>query len=58
MKRSLSKSQIACLSLLWLALCYMVIVRSPKLDGPTIMMLIISGLLVFVPVFKMLKKKR
>ena len=57
MRRPLSKSQIVCLSLLWIALCYMVVVKTAHLDGPTILMLLLSGLLVFIPIYKSFKKK-
>lgn len=57
MRRPLSKSQIVCLSLLWLALCYIVLVKSEHIDGPTIMMLILSGALVFIPIYKSTHRK-
>lgn len=56
MKRPLSRSQIICISLLWVALCYIVLVYAERIDGMTIMMLIISAALVFIPVYKSLKK--
>ena len=49
MKRPLSKSQIVCIILLWVALCYIVLVYAERIDGPTILMLIISAALVFIP---------
>ena len=57
MRKPLSRSQFICLSLLWIALCYIVVIKTPRLDGPTILMLILSGLLVFIPIYKSLKKK-
>lgn len=57
MRRPLSKSQIVCLSLLWLALCYIVLVKSEHIDGPIIMMLILSGVLVFIPIYKSTHRK-
>lgn len=48
MKRPLSKSQIVCIILLWVALCYIVLVYAERIDGPTILMLIISAALVFI----------
>ena len=50
MRRPLSKSQIVCVSLLWLALCYLVLTKAERIDGMTIVMLIISAALVFIPV--------
>lgn len=57
MKRPLSKPQIVCITLLWAALCYIVLVNAKRIDGPTLLMLIISAALVFIPVYKSLKKK-
>ena len=50
MKRPLSKSQIVCISLLWLALCYLVLTKAERIDGMTVVMLGISAALVFIPV--------
>lgn len=58
MKRPLSKSQIVCIILLWAALCYIVLVYSVRIDGPVIVMLIISAALVFIPVYKSIKKNK
>ena len=58
MKRPLSRSQIVCIILLWVALCYIVLVYAERIDGPTIVMLIISAALVFIPVYKSLKKNK
>ncbi|MFV0545612.1 MAG: hypothetical protein ACK5ND_05355 [Bacteroides sp.] len=57
MKKPLSKSQIVCISLLWLALCYLVLTKAARIDGMTLIMLVLSGALVFIPVYKSLKKK-
>ena len=53
MRRPLSKSQIVCISLLWLALCYLVLTKAERIDGMTVVMLVISAALVFIPVYKM-----
>ena len=58
MRRPLSKSQIVCVSLLWLALCYLVLTKAERIDGMTIVMLIISAALVFIPVYKSMKKNK
>ena len=55
MRRPLSKSQIVCVSLLWLALCYLVLTKAERIDGMTIVMLVISAALVFIPVYKSIK---
>lgn len=58
MKRPLSKSQIVCISLLWLALCYLVLTKAERIDGMTVVMLGISAALVFIPVYKSIKKEQ
>lgn len=57
MRKPLSKSQIVCITLLWTLLCYYVLVYSERIDGPTILMLLLSAALVFIPVIKSLKKR-
>ena len=56
MKRRLSKFQIVCITLLWAALCYIVLTSAKRIDGPIILTLIISAALVFIPVIKALKR--
>ena len=56
MKRRLSKFQIVCITLLWVALCYIVLTSAERIDGPIILTLIISAALVFIPVIKALKR--
>ena len=56
MKRRLSKFQIVCITLLWAALCYIVLTSAERIDGPIILTLIISAALVFSPVIKALKR--
>jgi hypothetical protein len=58
MKRPLSKTQIVCISLLWLALCYVVLTKATRIDGMTIVMLVMSAAFVFIPVYKSIKKHR
>ena len=58
MRRPLSKSQIVCVSLLGLALCFLVLIKAERIDGMTIVMLIISAALVFIPVYKSMKKNK
>ena len=58
MKRPLSKSQIVCISLLLLALCYLVLTKAERIDGMTAVMLGISAALVFIPVYKSIKKNK
>lgn len=57
MKRKLSKTQIVCIVLLWAALCYLVLVYAERIDGPTIVTLLLSAAFVFIPVYQSIKKK-
>lgn len=57
MKKKLSKSQIICIVLLWAALCYLVLVNAERIDGPTVVTLLLSAAFVFVPVYQSIKKK-
>ena len=57
MRKPLSKSQIVCITLLWAALCYIVLTTAERIDGPIILTLVISAALVFIPVIKALKRK-
>ena len=61
MRKPLSKSQIVCITLLctllWALLCYYVLVYSERIDGPVILMILISAALVFIPVIQSLKKR-
>lgn len=54
-RKRLSKSQCVCITLLWGALCYVVLTKAERIDGPTVLMLLLSGALVFIPVVKSLK---
>lgn len=44
--------RMTCLTLLWLALCYMVVSRSPEITLWTIFVIVCSGIVVFVPLYK------
>lgn len=58
MKRPLSKSQIVCIVLLWVALCYIVLTSVERIDGPVIVTILMSAAFVFIPVYKSLKKRK
>ena len=58
MKRPLSKTQIVCIVLLWLALCYIVLTSVERIDGPVIVTILMSAAFVFIPVYKSLKKRK
>ncbi len=55
--KRLSKTQSVCIILLWLALCYWILTGTERIDGPLILMLVLSAALVFIPVLKSLKGK-
>ncbi|NDV56611.1 hypothetical protein [Bacteroides sp. 519] len=58
MKRPLSNSQIVCVVLLWMALCYIVLTGVERIDGPVIVTILMSGAFVFIPVYKSIKQRR
>lgn len=58
MRRRLSLTQIVCIVLLWAALCYIILVRSERIDGPVILSLLMSAAFVFIPVVKSLQKRQ
>jgi hypothetical protein len=57
MRKPLSKSQIVCIALLWVAICCYIVANSEHIDGPTVVTIVISGAMVFIPLAKMLRKK-
>lgn len=56
MRRPLSRFQIVCITLLWAALCYIVLVSAERIDGPILLTLAISAALVFIPVIQSMRK--
>jgi len=58
MRKPLSNTQSIILSLLWVAICYLILVGSERIDGPLILTIIISGALVFIPIIKSVKNKK
>ena len=56
-KRHLSHTQIICIALLWLALCYIILTSAQRIDGPTVVTLLMSAALVFIPVLKAWRRK-
>ena len=58
MNKRLSKQQSVCVTLLWVALCYIVLTSTPRIDGPVIVTLLMSAAFVFIPVYKSLKNKK
>jgi len=58
MRRPLSTTQAVVLALLWIAICYLILVGSERIDGPLIVTIIISGALVFIPLIKSIKRRK
>ena len=58
MKKPLTTAQSVVLTLLWIAICYLILVGSEQIDGPLILTLAISGALVFIPIIKSIKNKK
>jgi hypothetical protein len=58
MKKSLTTTQSIVLTLLWVAICYLILVGSERIDGPLVLTIIISGALVFIPIIKSVKNDK
>ena len=58
MRRPLNTTQSVILTLLWVAVCYLVLVGSERIDGPLVLTLVISGALVFIPIIKSVKNRK
>lgn len=56
-RKPLSLPQIVILALLWVAICYIILTSSEQIDGPLLLSIIISGVLVFLPLLKYLKER-
>ena len=54
----MSRPQAILLILFWVLLCYLVLVSAQRIDGPLILSLVISGALVFIPIYKRMKRKK
>lgn len=57
-KKRLSSLQSICIILLWLALCFIVQTSAQRIDGPTVVTLLMSAALVFIPVIKAWKQRK
>ena len=58
MRKPLNLTQSVILSLLWVVICYFILVGSERIDGPLILTILISGALVFIPIIKSIKKQK
>ncbi len=57
-KRRLSNSQIVCITVLWFLLAYIVLTNVERIDGMTIITLIISATLVIIPIYRELQRRK
>ena len=57
MRKPLTTTRCIILMLLWIAICYLILIGSEQIDGPLILMLLISGALVFIPLIKAIKNR-
>ncbi|MBQ3190436.1 MAG: hypothetical protein IJB61_04230 [Bacteroides sp] len=57
MRKPLTTTQSVILALLWIAICYVVLIGAERIDGPLLLTLLISGALVFIPIIKSLKSR-
>lgn len=57
-RRPLSKSQMICITLLWAALCYVILTGAKRIDGPVILSIIMSAALVFIPIYRSIRKNK
>lgn len=56
MRKPLSNSQIVCIVLLWCILCFL-LVTTKEIDGMTIFAIFASMIIVFVPIYKSIKRR-
>ncbi len=57
-KKPLSNFQIVCLILMWAILCTIIISGTPQLTGPTIISLVMATLLIFIPIYKSINRRK
>ncbi|WP_018109803.1 hypothetical protein [Bacteroides propionicifaciens] len=57
-RKPLSNFQIVCIILLWAVLCVVIVNGAANLDGPTILSLVMATVLIFIPVYKSISKRR
>ena len=56
-RRKITNSQAVCIILLWVVLCYMLLAYSKEVDFMVIFSIIASAIIVFVPLYKNIKKR-
>lgn len=55
-KRKFSKTQFGFMAILWVLLVGFILKYAEKIDGMTILMILMSGAMVFIPIYKNLRK--
>ena len=55
-KRKFSKTQFGFMAILWVLLVGFILKYAEKIDGMTILMILMSGAIVFIPIYKNLRK--
>lgn len=56
-RRKITNSQAACITLLWGILCYMMLTYNEEITFDVIFTLVASGIIVFVPIYKSIKRR-
>lgn len=56
-RRKITNSQAVCLTLLWGILAYMMLVNSEKITFDVVFALVASAIIVFVPVYKSIRRR-
>ena len=57
-RRPLTPTQMVIISALWLALVLWILFGGARLDGPTLLTLLLSGMIVFYPIAKSWRQRR
>ena len=57
-RRKITNSQAVCLILLWILLCCMLLAYSKEIDFMVIFSIVASAIIVFVPLYKNIKKQK
>ncbi len=57
-RRPLTPTQMVIISTLWLALALWILFGGARLDGPTLLTLLLSGVIVFYPIVKSWRQRR
>lgn len=56
-RRKISNSQAVCITVLWGILCYMLLMYSETISFDVIFAIVASGIIVFVPIYKNIKRR-